>query len=716
MIRNTASQTISASLVSRTDGSAVTSGTTTVYVTKDAGTQATGAGTVTHEGNGEWSYVPTQGETDAVHVAFTFTNSTAVQATVNVYTRPSGTGFPSVDASNRVDVGKFLSNTVLAASGGRVRTTLDGVGNYMVAMDAIAESTSTTTYVDVDLSGLVGSDPTTFAYAAFGDLVGSVILCGGLAPRLIESVALVSGTVYRCTLDWALPVAPATDSALSIIKLPLAGLSASGRVKRATLVDTATTTTTATNLTNLPTIPANWLTAAGIAADTGLKPQDQGTAQAGASTSITLRSGASSSDNFYTGCIVVIVGGTGAGQSKLIRGYTGAARLASINGAWVTTPDATSVYAVLPLGATVDAANGNISVNLATIQANAITAASINAAALNGKGDWNIGKTGYALTATTGLGNQTANITGTITTATNVTTVNGLAANVVTAASIATDAITAAKIAADAGTEIGTAVWATTTRLLTAGTNIALAKGTGVTGFNDLSAAQVNAEVDTALTDIHLDHLLATDYDPASKPGVSTALFNELIESDAGVSRYTANALEQAPSGTGASASAIADEVQTRTIAAVTTVGSVTGNVGGISGITFPTNFASLGINASGHITRAVLVDTATALTTNNDKTGYSLANNAVNSNTFQSTFSLSTQNLTNAPTGSGGGASAATIAAAVWDEAIAGHLANGSTGAALNNAGGTNTGSGDASQATLNRVLKIVQAQAGSD
>jgi hypothetical protein len=52
---------------------------------------------------------------------------------------------------------------------------------------------------------------------------------------------------------------------------------------------------------------------------------------------------------------------------------------------------------------------------------NAITAASINAAALNGKGDWNIGKTGYALTATTGLGNQTANITGTITTTTNLT-------------------------------------------------------------------------------------------------------------------------------------------------------------------------------------------------------------------------------------------------------------------------------------------------------
>lgn len=72
---------------------------------------------------------------------------------------------------------------------------------------------------------------------------------------------------------------------------------------------------------------------------------------------------------------------------------------------------------------------------------------------------------------------------------------------------------------------------------------------TDIANLNDLSAAQVNAEVDTALADIHLDHLLAVDYDPAAKPGVATALLNELVENDGGVSRYTANALEQAPSG-----------------------------------------------------------------------------------------------------------------------------------------------------------------------
>ncbi len=49
---------------------------------------------------------------------------------------------------------------------------------------------------------------------------------------------------------------------------------------------------------------------------------------------------------------------------------------------------------------------------------------------------------------------------------------------------------------------VAAAVWGAATRLLTAGTNIVLAKGTGVTGFTDLSAAAVNAEVDTALADV----------------------------------------------------------------------------------------------------------------------------------------------------------------------------------------------------------------------
>lgn len=89
MQKNVASQSVGAELVSATDGSAFTS-TVTVYVTKDRGVQALGAtssGVCTHEGNGFHTYAPTQGETNADHIAFTFTGTGAVPATVQVYPR-----------------------------------------------------------------------------------------------------------------------------------------------------------------------------------------------------------------------------------------------------------------------------------------------------------------------------------------------------------------------------------------------------------------------------------------------------------------------------------------------------------------------------------------------------------------------------------------------------------------------------------------------------
>mgnify|MGYP007077396941 CR=1 FL=1 len=85
MRKNTASQNVSFQMTSSTDGSAVTSGTPTVYYTIDGGAQGTGAGTSTHEGNGEWGYVPAQAETNGDHVAFTMTLSGAINQTVNVY-------------------------------------------------------------------------------------------------------------------------------------------------------------------------------------------------------------------------------------------------------------------------------------------------------------------------------------------------------------------------------------------------------------------------------------------------------------------------------------------------------------------------------------------------------------------------------------------------------------------------------------------------------
>lgn len=70
-------------------------------------------------------------------------------------------------------------------------------------------------------------------------------------------------------------------------------------------------------------------------------------------------------------------------------------------------------------------------------------------------------KTGYSLTATTGLGNQTANITGNLSGSVGSVTgaVGSVASGGITAASIATDAIDNDAIAADVSAVIADAVW-----------------------------------------------------------------------------------------------------------------------------------------------------------------------------------------------------------------------------------------------------------------
>lgn len=97
--------------------------------------------------------------------------------------------------------------------------------------------------------------------------------------------------------------------------------------------------------------------------------------------------------------------GLSLAKTTNITGFNDIAATAIVSGGAITT----SGGAVSTVTTTTTATNLT---NLPSIPANWLTAAGIAASALNGKGDWNVGKTGYSLTPTTGLGNQTADITG----------------------------------------------------------------------------------------------------------------------------------------------------------------------------------------------------------------------------------------------------------------------------------------------------------------
>lgn len=191
MRKNVASQVISAQLISSTDGSAVTSGTTTVYVCGDGGTQTSG-GTATHEGQGLWSFLPSQADTNYNHVTFTFVNSSAISTTVQVYP----VGYDPTQANLLVDTVKISGDTTAADN---LEAAADGTGynlgnGSIVAASVTGAVGSVTGNVGGNVTGSVGSVTGNLG----GNVVGSVasVTAGvTLAADSITSTALAASAV-----------------------------------------------------------------------------------------------------------------------------------------------------------------------------------------------------------------------------------------------------------------------------------------------------------------------------------------------------------------------------------------------------------------------------------------------------------------------------------------------------------------------------------------
>lgn len=74
---------------------------------------------------------------------------------------------------------------------------------------------------------------------------------------------------------------------------------------------------------------------------------ETGTAQTGATSNITLAAGASAVDDYYNLMLIVITGGTGAGQDNIITDYDGTTKIATVKDDWAIVPDNTSTYKII---------------------------------------------------------------------------------------------------------------------------------------------------------------------------------------------------------------------------------------------------------------------------------------------------------------------------------------------------------------------------------
>lgn len=226
---------------------------------------------------------------------------------------------------------------------------------------------------------------------------------------------------------------------------------------------------------------------------------DCGTAQAVTATTLQLRTAANfDADSEIIGATCVVTSATtGAGQSRTVTAYTNATDTATV-ATWTTTPTGTITYACF------GTSSSSSSVSVAT---GGITAASFASGAIDA-----------TAIATDAIGAPE------------------IAADAIGASELATDAIGAPEVAASA---IGNA------ELTASGTNL-----TNIP-WNASWDAEVQSEANDALTTNFLDQLLLNTYNPASPPGAADSFLEDLVENNAGVTRFTVAALANGPSGGG---------------------------------------------------------------------------------------------------------------------------------------------------------------------
>jgi len=318
-IKNTSGQYVYFTLVDSSDGSPLTGATVSAYVSKDGGAQASGSGTVTEDGNGQYHYAPTQSETDADEIGFLFTASGAVPASITVATEGATVESRSAfDASaDTVNVGQLAGSTV-QQTGGHIHA-YDDAGNAL-AVASVQPANQPT----VDASGhteAIDTDGTDF-----NDLAQSDILSDGTPFPGANIDAAIS---TRSSHD-----DPDPNGYISNL---------SGHVAQSG----DTYAVLPTNFSDLAISAGDGYVRATDTDGDGLSSSmTQGVAQGGTGTTIQLEASASDQNQIYRDEVVRLVGGTGEGQGRLITDYQGGDKTATVDEAWVTNPDSTSEYEI----------------------------------------------------------------------------------------------------------------------------------------------------------------------------------------------------------------------------------------------------------------------------------------------------------------------------------------------------------------------------------
>jgi len=793
--KNTGSQNLSFCLVNATTGAALTGATVTARRTIDGGAQASAGGSVTELGNGQYNFAPSQADTNGDLVGYLFTATNAVPVNLAVRTT-------AADLADAVRLGLTALPNVASGNSGAIITSGTGTAQLATTSGQVLVQAGTGAGQLDFTSGVVKANVTQFGgaagtFASGRPEVNSTHWAGtavGTATVRADLINIAGAAVSASTAQLGVNVvnfggAAGTFSAgrPEVNATHWAGTAAASANVRANLTQILGTAPTeggagrlAGSFTTLLDVASPVLTAASVnqTGDSYARIGGTGSGLTSLAPAATALSTATWTGTLATNLATLASHDPGAtlGTSTLTQAEVtgGAYALNSASFAFnaalpLTTQQKADVTAAVPTAAAVTTAvwaagartltslsgltvdTVTTLTNLPSVPANWLTAAGaaadfgteVGAAVLSalGTGSWatSLAPAATALSTATWTGTRAGYLdnlsAGAVATAAALATVDDFVDTEVAAIKAVTDKLDSAveldgavyrftanalELAPTGGSLTAADVWAHSTRVLTAGTNIALAKGTGVTGFNDLDAAgvagavwnaatasygtantygalvetnldaavtsrmatyaqptgflaatfpsvvasttnitggtittvtnltnaptsgdltaamkaSVNAEVDAALADARLDELLAadSDIDGAAPPAVGS-VFHELMTKTAGSFTYdqATDSLEAVrdrgdaawTTATGFSTHSAADvwAAGTRTLTGAANITSTGGTITVSAGAvtvgtnndktgyaltqTFPANFSSLSINGSGLVTLA---------------------------------------------------------------------------------------------------------------
>ena len=359
MLKNTTGQHLSFIAVATADGAAVTTGTPTVYLSKDGAAQATSSNTASHLGSGVWVLDLTQAETNANHLSAVMVLTNAVNSFAQA--------FPVVQADFKADVSALALSrhyTFNNSSGSDyvdVYTANDVAQNFPKVQKAILR---------MKLSGTVSSSsdwrcklyPPSLPSSGY-DLIDGITLPTSISNYILQ----VEVDITTCsTVDgqWSIVLQDFNTSGnvLSINDAVIEFSDVPAEVGDATAANQSSISTAISNL-NDPTASEvasevwdSLMSAHNVGGSfgkairqvkEGVISQDGQVSDPSSTSTSFVTNLTESTDGFYHDKVIVLISGTLAGQARHIEDYNGTTKAITVSQAFTSAVPNGSEFLIL---------------------------------------------------------------------------------------------------------------------------------------------------------------------------------------------------------------------------------------------------------------------------------------------------------------------------------------------------------------------------------